>query len=223
VEARVNEDLRVRAVAVTAAMPWTRHFGMTGYEVKLLEAAGDRRTALIRLPMRSPVPMPITTGAVDILVLAGDVHDGAVMLPTGTFIHRAAHAHQLVTESGCTLFVKHRPAREVRDVSSRDVLDTRFVVFEPSHSPGLWQAPLYEDDDGRVVLLQFDPGTYIETHLHDDGEEFFVLAGSVTDEHGSYELHTWVRQPPDSVHAITAGRTGCMFLTFAHHLQGLTP
>ena len=67
------------------------------------------------------------------------------------------------------------------------------------------------------MLLWFAPGCVIGPHLHDNGEEFFVLRGSVRDEAGSYGLHDWVRQPPNSVHSI-ASPEGCVFFTFAHHI-----
>ena len=48
-------------------------------------------------------------------------------------------------------------------------LDSEPVVFEPSHTPGLFAAPLHEDLDGAVALLRFAPGTTIAHHHHPGG------------------------------------------------------
>jgi quercetin dioxygenase-like cupin family protein len=183
-----------------------------GVDEKLLELTPDgrRRTALVRLAPGAVLPA-LGEGCLDVFVLAGELRDERVIHTSGAYLHTPVGA--LHTKTGCTLFVKQRPARR----RARHVLDTRMVVFERSHTVGLWSAPLHDDLDGKVVLLRFDPGTAIATHRHDDGEEFFVLDGEVRDEFGSYATHCWVRQPPGSYHRIES-RGGCLFLTFAHHL-----
>lgn len=199
----MHADLTTRAAVDTARLPWARRDGL---EEKLLELAPARRTALVRLPPRAVLPDEVT----DVLVLLGELREGPLLHRTGTYIHTPGG---LATDGGCTLFVKQRPLRE----RARTVVDTRRVVFTPSHRPGLSEAVLHDGADGLVVLLRFAPGTQIGHHHHRDGEELLVLEGEVLDEHGRYETGAWVRQPPGSSHAVDSPG-GCLFFTFAHHL-----
>lgn len=213
----LHAELAQRVAVDTAAMPWTAHDGI---EEKLLEhAPGPRgllRTALLRLPPAAHVPVPdVAGGSLDVFVLEGDLRDGALVHARGAYVH-APSDRGLVTDGGCTLFVKQRPAHR----TARAVVDTRYIVFERSYTAGLWEAPLFSDPAGRVVLLRFDPGAKVAHHHHRDGEEFFVLAGELRDDFGRYPAHAWTRQPPDSSHAVESVQ-GAMMLTFAHHLQNV--
>ncbi len=211
----LHAELGQRVAVDTAAMPWTAHDGI---EEKLLEhapgARGPRRTALLRLPPAGCVPPPsVAGGSFDVFVLEGQLRNGALLHAPGAYVHLPCD-RELATELGCTLFIKQRPALR----PARSVVDTRHIVFERSSTAGLWEAPLYNDPTGRVVLLRFDPGTKIGHHHHRDGEEFFVLAGELRDDFGRYPAHAWTRQPPNSSHAVESLH-GAMMLTFAHHLQ----
>jgi quercetin dioxygenase-like cupin family protein len=191
----VHADLRQRVAIATPEMPWAA-CGDT-FEKLLEDAPGPRRTAIVHAPAGARFR------CVDALILDGP---GA-----GRYFHEG----ELVTDTACTLFVKARPSRDRSPLE----IDIQQLRFEPHHTPGLSFATLHEEDDGaRVVLLHFEAGTYIDTHVHARGEEFFVLDGEVTDELGTYTPGAWVRQPPGSAHSIES-RTGCLFLTFADHLM----
>ncbi len=209
----MNADLSQRASVATSTVPWSSRGGI---EEKLLEDSslqGLRRTAVLRIPPGGQLPVIGTTGSIDLLVLEGELRDPRFVYRAGMFLHEPAGARAFHTTTGCLVLLKQRPARRV----TRRSLDISGVAFEVGQSPGLWNAPLHEGLDGKVVLLRFDPGTVVGTHRHDDGEEFFVLRGEVRDDHGTYRLHDWVRQPPASVHSIESPG-GCLFFTFAHHL-----
>ena len=64
---------------------------------------------------------------------------------------------------------------------------------------------------GITLLLQFDPGAVYPTHRHPEGEEYFVLEGSVQDGAHSYGAHTFVYHPPGSAHR-PASANGCTLL-----------
>ena len=208
-----NGDLSKRAQVDTRTVAWTAV--APGVDEKTLEDCGLeqgetelRRTSLVRLAPGASTVFG-RKGCVDILVVEGEL----ATHPAGTYIHEPAGVAR-DTRGGCTAIVKVRPSRS----RVRTVVDTRAVTYEPSHTLGLWSAPLHEDPDGRVVLLRFDPGTAIGPHHHEDGEEFFVLQGELVDDFGRYSASAWVRQPPGSLHRVTSER-GCLLLTFAHHLH----
>lgn len=207
----MHADLDRRAVVTTGALPWTAR---DGFAEKLLEEStvrGWRRTAVVKLAAGGQF-LTSPSGSLDLLVLSGELRIDRTRLGRGMFLHEPA-GRTLSTITGCTVFVKQRPASRL----TRRMLDTAGVVFEPGMASGLTRAPLHSDLDGDVVLLRFSPGTATGHHEHERGEEFFVLEGGVQDELGSYMLHDWVRQPSDSTHSVTSPH-GCLFFTFAHHL-----
>lgn len=69
------------------------------------------------------------------------------------------------------------------------------------------------DRDGEEVaratsLVRYEPGSYFSAHTHGGGEEFLVLAGTFSDEHGDYGAGTYVRNPVGSSHT-PYSKAGC--------------
>ncbi len=60
-----------------------------------------------------------------------------------------------------------------------------------------------------TTIVSFAPDSRFSAHVHGGGEEFLVLEGVFEDEHGSFPVGTYVRNPPTSRH--TPGSTpGCI-------------
>lgn len=49
-------------------------------------------------------------------------------------------------------------------------------------------------------IVRYAAGSQFNSHWHDLGEEFLVLEGTFSDEHGHYPAGTYVRNPPGSRH-----------------------
>jgi len=65
------------------------------------------------------------------------------------------------------------------------------------------------DEAARATsLVRFEPTALFPEHVHQGGEEFFVLQGLFADEDGEYPAGAYVRNPPGSKHAPRAGRYG---------------
>lgn len=66
------------------------------------------------------------------------------------------------------------------------------------------QRRLLERIGGEVALatsiVRYAAGSRFTAHRHELGEEFFVLQGTFSDEHGDYPAGTYVRNPPGSRH-----------------------
>ena len=60
-------------------------------------------------------------------------------------------------------------------------------------------------------IVRYAAGSSFHEHLHAKGEEFLVLDGVFSDEHGDYPTGTYVRNPPGSRHA-PGSRRGCRIL-----------
>jgi len=69
----------------------------------------------------------------------------------------------------------------------------------------------HPDRRGITLLLRFDPGASYPAHRHPEGEEYYVLEGSLEDAGKTYGPHTYVYHPPGSVHR-PSSRSGCTLL-----------
>lgn len=98
------------------------------------------------------------------------------------------------------------------DLSERVVIDTRAVPWVASPEPGVWRRMLERAgaESGRATsIVRYEPGARFHSHRHPMGEEFFVLEGTFSDEHGDYPAGTYVLNPPDSSHGPFT-RDGCV-------------
>lgn len=60
-------------------------------------------------------------------------------------------------------------------------------------------------------IVRYAPGSSFPRHEHGAGEEFLVLEGVFSDEHGDYGVGTYVRNPPGSGHS-PHSKGGCRIL-----------
>ena len=51
-----------------------------------------------------------------------------------------------------------------------------------------------------TTIVRYAAASYFDPHTHGGGEEFFVLEGTFSDEHGDYPAGTYVRNPIGSSH-----------------------
>ena len=61
----------------------------------------------------------------------------------------------------------------------------------------------------------YAPNSYFPAHTHDGGEEFFVLDGVFSDEHGDYPAGTYVRNPIGTSHS-PHSKDGCTIFVKLH-------
>jgi anti-sigma factor ChrR (cupin superfamily) len=98
------------------------------------------------------------------------------------------------------------------DFSARAVVDTGSLPWVPSPLPGV-ERKMLERDGGEVAratsVVRYAAGSAFDAHEHGGGEEFFVLEGVFSDEHGDYPAGTYVRNPPGSRHR-PFSRAGCV-------------
>jgi len=68
------------------------------------------------------------------------------------------------------------------------------------------------DEVARATsIVRYAPGSSFSRHEHAAGEEFLVLDGVFSDDHGNYGVGTYVRNPPGSGHA-PYSKDGCRIL-----------
>jgi anti-sigma factor ChrR (cupin superfamily) len=83
--------------------------------------------------------------------------------------------------------------------------------WQASPEPGVVRHRLDRigDEVARATsVVRYAPGSRFARHVHGGGEEFLVLDGTFSDEHGDYPSGSYVRNPPGTAHA-PFSRGGC--------------
>ena len=97
------------------------------------------------------------------------------------------------------------------DFTQRVVVATRDEPWVSSPQHGV-ERRMLDRIGGEVAratsLVRYSPASTFPPHRHDKGEEFLVLDGVFSDEHGDYPAGTYVRNPPGSAHT-THTEGGC--------------
>lgn len=101
------------------------------------------------------------------------------------------------------------------ETTDRRMVDSSAIAWQPSPVPGVWRKRLWHvgpAEAGRVTsVVRFDSGAGFPAHGHPDGEEIFVLTGTLSDTEGDYPAGTYVLNPDGSRHAPWSAH-GCTIL-----------
>jgi len=90
------------------------------------------------------------------------------------------------------------------DMSQREVLHTATMPWVASPVAGVERRML--DRVGAEVaratsIVRYAPDSRFSAHVHGGGEEFLVLEGVFSDEHGDFPAGSYLRNPPGTAHA----------------------
>ena len=97
------------------------------------------------------------------------------------------------------------------DFSKRAVVHAACVPWVSSPNAGVERRML--DRIGEEVaratsIVRYAPNSHFSAHTHGGGEEFFVLDGVFSDEHGDFPAGSYIRNPPGSRHTPGSAK-GC--------------
>lgn len=98
------------------------------------------------------------------------------------------------------------------DITVRASVDSASLDWAPSPLPGVERRMLERDGDevARVTsLVRYARGSRFFGHTHTGGEEFLVLEGTFSDDHGDFPAGTYVRNPIGSSH-VPHSDDGCL-------------
>lgn len=87
--------------------------------------------------------------------------------------------------------------------SERVVIDTNTVEWVTSPLPGVERRMLERENEesGRATsMVRYAPDSHFSPHTHGGGEEFYVLDGVFSDEHGDFGPGSYIRNPIGSNH-----------------------
>jgi len=99
------------------------------------------------------------------------------------------------------------------DFSERVVVRPEDYEWVDSPMPGVRRMMLDRvgDEVARATsLVRYAPDSDFSRHEHTGGEEFLVLEGVFSDEHGDYRAGTYVRNPVGTAHTPHVGEEGCV-------------
>lgn len=97
------------------------------------------------------------------------------------------------------------------DFTQRAAVHAARLPWVPSPMPGVDRRMLDRvgDELARATsIVRYAPESRFSPHVHGGGEEFLVLDGVFSDEHGDYPAGSYIRNPPESRHT-PRSETGC--------------
>ena len=107
------------------------------------------------------------------------------------------------------------------DFTQRVILRSEDLPWIPSPQAGV-NRRLLDRIGGEVAratsIVRYTPDSHFPAHTHGGGEEFFVLNGTFSDEHGDYPAGTYVRNPPGSSHTPFT-KDGCTIFVKLRQMQ----
>ncbi len=112
------------------------------------------------------------------------------------------------------------------DLSQRAVVDINASNWVNSPLPGVNRKYLERDGGDHhpqglkraSTIVRYDPGSSYTPHIHHTGEEFLVLEGVFSDEHGNYPAGTYARNPWGSRHT-PYSKDGCTIFVKLYQIQ----
>jgi len=106
------------------------------------------------------------------------------------------------------------------DYTQRVVLHHQDFPWIASPETGI-ERRMLDRDGGEVAratsIVRYQPGSKFKSHVHELGEEIFVLDGVFSDETGDYPAGSYIMSPPGSAHAPFSD-AGCTLFVKLRHL-----
>lgn len=215
---RINSDFLVTAFERTSQMEWVPSPAL-GVDRRMLDRVGGevaRATSLVRYAPASSFPAHTHGGGEEFLVLEGEFVDEYGRYPAGSYVRNPpGSSHAPASPMGCILFVKLHQFGP--SDGQRVVVDTKRTSWRETGLPGVESLPLHAHGTERVALFRLAAGTCVPEHVHEGGEESFLLEGDVSDGRRHYIAGDWLRLPPGSRHEVCS-ESGCVLFVKSGHL-----
>jgi anti-sigma factor ChrR (cupin superfamily) len=197
----LNTDFSKRVVIDTNSLQW-RASPMAGVWRKPLareEAERGHATSIVRYEAGASFREHDHPGGEEILVLEGTFSDHSGDFGAGTYFRNPiGFKHAPFSEEGCVLLVK---LHQMMDSDTAHVVaDTDKADFEALEG-GIEILQLHQHGSERVAMVRWPANAPLEAHVHEGGEEVYVLSGELHDENGVYPVGSWLRLPDGSEHA----------------------
>lgn len=214
----LNMDFSKTVVIDTQGLEWTAspQPGVWRKPLAREDAERGHATSLVRYDPGASFKGHNHPGGEEILVLSGTFSDATGDFPAGTYFRNPmGFVHAPFSKDGCEILVKLHQFQP--DDQQRLAIDTGNGVWIPLDH-GLQIQILHEHGTERVLLVRLPAQAPGIPHMHPGGEEIFVIAGAIEDEHGYHAAGTWLRLPPGSSHCPTAVVDALLWIKSGHLL-----
>jgi anti-sigma factor ChrR (cupin superfamily) len=107
------------------------------------------------------------------------------------------------------------------DYSQRVVMETASMDWETSEADGVLRKRLERIDakpELVTTIVRYETDSAFPAHQHIKGEEIFVLEGTFSDNHGSYQAGSYLRNPAGSSHS-PFSKEGCTIFVKLHQFE----
>jgi len=213
---KINADLSRRALVNSHELPWINS-PMVGVQRRMLERDGDevaRATSLVRYAPNSYFDAHTHDAGEEFLVLEGVFSDEMGDFPAGMYLRNPPGSnHKPFTKDGCIIMVKLRQF-EAGDNSFVRINSLQNDAYIKESNVEALTLHKFKNEEVSLICLQANATI---TQIYNNGEELYVVSGSLLDEKGNYNDGTWLRNPGDGCHIRTA-TTDTVFYYKTGHL-----
>lgn len=161
-------------------------------EKKIFSLDEDKETSLIKINKNSTFHNSNKINSVEIFVLDGTYSNEFGDFKRGTYLKLPEENESKIRSNGCEIFKKINYKQNTVETSIVDTSDTYW-------SQGQGNLEIMPLSD-QTALVKWPRNEVFVPHTHWGGEEIFVLKGTFMDEHGTYKIGTWLRNPHMSKH-----------------------
>ena len=217
---RINADFSAFAAVRPSDYEWVES-PASGVARVMLDRIGDevaRATSIVRYAPNSCFPQHEHGGGEEFLVLEGEFADEHGSYPAGTYVRNPIGTRHspAVGPDGAVIFVKLRQfeAGDRRQIA----IDTRAGNWIDDDVRGSRKLILHSFGNEEVEMYRLDPDVVYRQHIHDGGEEYFVVEGSMIEDGELYPAGSWLRFPDGSSHRPVAGPGGALLFYKGGHL-----
>lgn len=212
----INLNFEERVVIETENQDWTAS-PMQGVWRKPLareEAERGHATSIVRYEPGSSFAEHGHPLGEEILVLEGTFSDETGDYQAGTYFRNPdGFRHAPFSKEGTLILVKLHQFQA--DDDKHVVIDTNVADWHRGDN-GVEILPLHDFNGEHVSLERWRAGGSPVRHVHEGGEEIYVIDGEFSDEHGRYQAGTWIRSPHLSTHQPQAERDTLLWVKTGH-------
>ncbi len=196
----LNMEFDQRVVIDTQQQAWlaSPHKGIWRKPLAKEEAECGHATSVVRYDAGASFVTHGHPSGEEIFVLEGTFSDESGDFPAGSYLRNPEGCiHAPYSDDGCLLLVKlHQFQNDDNQHISIDTNDADWLAGNGN----LKVMPLHNFEGESTALVHWPAGEHFQPHVHDGGEEIYVIRGEFIDEHGRYPEGSWIRSPHMSRH-----------------------
>ena len=217
--ALVNADRLKLAIMHSTQLPWMQS-PEQGVERRMLERIGDEvalATSIVRYHPGAKFSSHTHDLGEEFFVLEGTIADEQGEYPAGTYVRNPpGSSHAPFSNEGCTIFVKLR--QMARDNTDHVKLLSDQYQWH-SIDDGIERAMLYAKQSMTVELLRMETGYKLSAREYPDGEELFVIYGTVLwcgEPQANLNQWSWLRNPGSLHHDLISQSDSLLWVKRGH-------